>query len=463
MSASSSENFKQDALKFLSQFKDLAFQIYSSHCRICGSENIPVSFGWTNSELHEIRFKCAKCKNKNVVEPNKEDFEKAFRKYPKLNGTPDAKMFDGWQMQKLKKFDVNNFSELFTSRNLLLASTIWNAIDRLEEGAFKKFMRITFSANLTQGTRMIGDSSNGGGPSWKINCYWLPRNWQELNFLHYLRNRVTKTQSAINDLKDKLPTDSLNASEVEVFDSKRLLEHWEPESVDYILTDPPYGGEGIQYGELSMLWNLWLGYKQDLKEEIAENPYQSKSRDFYAEGLEAVFAACFDALKAGRWMTVTFNNKKRRVWQQLMESCHKIGFSLIAVTPLNRSAPSLTEHTMNGAPKIDVLLHFQKPVNQTKRKSNSVQKTNFGFDSATIEIVNREISRNEYVKTSKILEALTLEWLSSLYGKTQSETKQQWRDLTVTRINSLLEKESSLKWELANKSTKYDDRIWQTN
>ena len=40
-------------------------------------------------------------------------------------------------------------------------------------------------------------------------------------------------------------------------------------SVDYVFTDPPYGGEGVQYGELVLLWSLWLGEERSLEQEVA--------------------------------------------------------------------------------------------------------------------------------------------------------------------------------------------------
>src|SRR5437667_164892 len=42
-------------------------------------------------------------------------------------------------------------------------------------------------------------------------------------------------------------------------DAARLDEVLKPGSVDYIFTDPPYGGF-ISYLDLSILWNHWLGF-----------------------------------------------------------------------------------------------------------------------------------------------------------------------------------------------------------
>jgi adenine-specific DNA methylase len=66
------------------------------------------------------------------------------------------------------------------------------------------------------------------------------------------------------------------------------LENVPSESVDYVFTDPPYGGS-IQYSELSLLRSAWLaGEKTDprfpldfWKDEITINNNQGKNFEYY--------------------------------------------------------------------------------------------------------------------------------------------------------------------------------------
>jgi adenine-specific DNA methylase len=82
------------------------------------------------------------------------------------------------------------------------------------------------------------------------------------------------------------------------------------ESVDLVLTDPPYGGN-VQYGELSAFWLAWiydeLGVTIDqitaLVGEILihrKNKVNAKTYQTYYEGLRRVYTECFRVLKKGQ-------------------------------------------------------------------------------------------------------------------------------------------------------------------
>jgi adenine-specific DNA methylase len=211
---------------------------------------------------------------------------------------------------------------------------------------------------------MIGDpSSRGGGPSWKLNCYWLPKTWLELNPFRYFENRIKRTAQGIADMAAKLRRPPREGEDYRIVtgSSERLGEIVAAGSVDYVFTDPPYGGEGIQYGELSMLWNLWCGEAIELSREVAFNPVQGKDEAAYASRLTACMAAAHTALAPGGFATVTFANKDRGVWRALLEACKTAGFQLRGAVPMKPSAPNLTNILSDAAPKADVILSFQKP------------------------------------------------------------------------------------------------------
>ncbi len=450
------DNFKKKALELSSKFDELASELYSTNCRTCGSLVVPTSFSWAEEKLTQVRYSCSSCKNKGSFEPNDADIEKSSTRHQFTYDFPDRDMHYGWEMQKLKRRNIKKFSDLFTNRNLYLCAAIFSEIEKVKDKNLKAMLRLTFTANLAQCTRMIADSKNGGGPSWKINCYWLPKTWQELNVIHYFKNRINKTNSAIAEISSLISDRPKYL--LKVADSQKLTTHIEPNSVDYILTDPPYGGEGIQYGELSMLWNLWLGYSQDLDSEVAENPYREKSLQDYADSLAKVVACCYTVLKPGCWMSVTFNNKDTKVWDALVEACRNAGFKLIAVSPLERSAPSLTEHTTNVAPKVDVLLHFQKPFHsQNAKEKHGIGS--FNMEEKTIDIALREININGNITTERVLQLLTTEWLTYYYNNQRTHVE-NFGSLAVPFINRALDKESKLKKERASNDKKFDNYIW---
>lgn len=453
------DNFSHKAHALIKALEPVAMKLYGTKCRTCGKEVIPVSFGWDKDELTSVRYKCDVCKTPADVPPNAEDIQKTLDSHSQ-DDFPDRDMLYGWEMQKLKRANIEKFSELFTPRNLRLVGLLNKAIQDIEDESLRNLLRITFTANLAQCTRMIADfKGKAGGPSWKINVYWLPEKAQELNVLHYFNNRVKRTSAAVIDLKHHLPPNAGDMADVRIQDSKHFPKSLSHNSVDYILTDPPYGGEGIQYGELSMLWNLWLGHEQDLDAEVAMNPYRKKNLASYADGLKDVFKNCYDVLRPGRWMSVTFNNKDTQVWESLLSACKGAGFDLRVVTPLRRSAPALTEHTTNVAPKMDVFLHFQKPLRNLREAKKQVADELFNFEDRTRKIAKRLIEKGCETSTSLVLNTLTIEWLSHHY-RYDEVNEEGYSCLTLPYVYKILSDDSKLVEVKTNINKRYEDSLW---
>jgi len=439
--------------KFLAALTPELYMIYGTRCTLCSTEVVARSFGWRKAELISVRYHCPVCNKRMEHPPTDDDLAKAVVRHD--ISCPDMEMHYGWEMQKLKRANIKLFSDLFTSRNLSLLSHLWDLIVHIEHDACRRFFQLTFTANLAQASKMIADyKDNGGGPSWKINCYWLPTEWQELNVLHYFKNRLRRTKAAVEELIELLPKEASAYGSAKIHDSRKTYVELKDNSVDYILTDPPYGGEGIQYGELSMLWNLWLGFRQDLDAEVSFNPYRKKTEDDYADGLKQVFAEAYRVLKPGRWMSVTFNNKDIKVWNSLISACKDNGFELVVVAPIRRSAPSLTESVMTKAPKSDVLIHFRKP-DGTKVQKSFVQNT-FSVFNETLRLADEIIRKNGHARSSEILDALTVEWFTFQYsvegGRTDGE-------LTLHTVNNVLAQIPALR-SMHTNLKQVDEKFW---
>jgi adenine-specific DNA methylase len=332
-------------------------------CDRCSGEAVMISTVFDREEPKRVKLTCS-CSKKGWERPiSKEERARALADHD-VPEHPDAPLFFGWQMQKLRRAGLSRFSDLFTRRNLFALAHLRLAILELDDARIRDLLLLTFTANLAQCTRMIADYSGAaGGPSWKVNSYWVPKAWQDLDVWHYFTNRYAKTRAAVADMELVLSESKTGERDARIYcgdAAERIEKHVAPGSIDFVFTDPPYGGEGIQYGELSMLWNLWLGERQALEREIAFNPYQEKDERFYAGGLERAFTATYEALRKNALMAVTFNNKDLEVWESLVGACRNAGFSLESVAPLSRSAPSVTEKNAPAAPKTDVVLLFSK-------------------------------------------------------------------------------------------------------
>jgi adenine-specific DNA methylase len=104
------------------------------------------------------------------------------------------------------------------------------------------------------------------------------------------------------------------------------------ESVDYIFTDPPYGGN-IAYLDLSILWNHWLGF------EISPHLRQSEAivggeceftDEHYRHKLSRSIRECVTLLKPDRWFSVVFQHWNVSYFASILESARDAGADLRA-------------------------------------------------------------------------------------------------------------------------------------
>lgn len=333
----------------------LARELYPGRCG-CGRIVALRAHVHHGAELVRVEGRCPTCGARIDRPPEALELDAARRPWAPPPH-PDAALPRAWEMRKLVRAGLTRMSELFTPRNRVLLAHLLEAVSSAPGGpCVREALLLTFSANLAQCSRMIADSGGrAGGPSWKINCYWLPARWRELNVLSYFENRLEKTARALADARSGPPRPPGTARVIRG-DARALP--LGPASVDYAIADPPYGGEGIQYGELSFLWNLWLGEPAELEREITFNPRRDKSLEAFGRDLREVFGELARVLTARASLTITFNNREARFFEALGEAWAHAGFRETAREELARSAPGLTERVAPRAPKSDVVVHL---------------------------------------------------------------------------------------------------------
>jgi hypothetical protein len=358
-------HFAAEAARIQEASRGLRRELFGERCDRCGEIGDGISTAFDGDRPLRITIDCARC-GTVIQAPRADDprLDPGGGGLPDVGDYPDGELFLGWEMRKLARRGLTRWSELFTRRNLVAVAFLRRAIEATIDPRIRRALLVSFSAHLAQSTRMIGDpTSRGGGPSWKLNCYWLPKTWLELNPFRYFENRIKRTAQGLSDMAKRLARPMRDGEDYRIVtgSSERLGEIAAAGSVGYVFTDPPYGGEGIQYGELSMLWNLWCGEAIDLPREVAFNPVQKKDAASYARRLTECMAAAHTALAPSAFATVTFANKDRGVWRALLQACKTAGFELRHAVPMTPSAPNLTNILSDAAPKADMILTFQKP------------------------------------------------------------------------------------------------------
>lgn len=137
-------------------------------------------------------------------------------------------------------------------------------------------------------------------------------------------------------------------------------------SIDYIFTDPPFGGN-LNYSELSFLWEAWLKVKTNTATEAIMNDFQGKGLVEYQQLMTRCFLEYYRVLKPKRWMTVEFHNSQNAVWNAIQESLGRAGFIIADVRTLDKKQGSFKQVTTTSAVKQDLVISAYKPTDSFRR------------------------------------------------------------------------------------------------
>jgi adenine-specific DNA methylase len=211
---------------------------------------------------------------------------------------------------------LDSVPSLFTHRNLIALAILNNEIESIQSKNIRDLMKLTFSSLIAQTTKMMLWSGSSR-PSWKVHRYWVPPNNVELNVWDRFENRYFDVLEGKKEAKKTLDNfvaegqnfDDLIDGKDFVISTQSALKLNDkpasipPNSIDYVFTDPPYGGS-VQYMELSAMWLSWLKGKDNdprfqlnFDEEVTINDAQGKNFDFYHKMLRASFEEVYRVLK----------------------------------------------------------------------------------------------------------------------------------------------------------------------
>jgi tRNA G10 N-methylase Trm11 len=99
------------------------------------------------------------------------------------------------------------------------------------------------------------------------------------------------------------------------------------ESVDLIVTDPPFADE-IQYFELSYMTAAWLGIHMPFNGEIVVNENQGKTFDTYCRLLLESFSELYRVLKRNHRAVIMLHEEDRNKLTRMIRSVKEAGFSI---------------------------------------------------------------------------------------------------------------------------------------
>ena len=323
-------------------------QLYRTRCARCGSEAVADWIEWDEAtgRMLQVKYDCRKCGTSRMGIPKPHDLKLAkqinenFAKNVRQRKLwyPKTRIPIGDKTNSLLSKNINFFYELFTKRNLLGLSILLGEINLVEDRECRDFLKFAFSSSLkwaSKQSHLRGEIVEG----WAMHAYWVYPKSLEINVWNTFRRRtqaILRGKRYSNEQIGKFFTPAENFNELVIGNASCLILNQNstklpfPEnSVDTIITDPPYGGN-VNYAELSDYWHIWLneGKIIDKKSEVIINKTQEKGLEEYESLLSAVLKECYRVLKPGRCLVSTFNSRDIRVVASFITGAANAGFTL---------------------------------------------------------------------------------------------------------------------------------------
>lgn len=249
--------------------------------------------------------------------------------------------------------------DLYSKRNLIILSYVNSQISNYSNRLLKSWL----TSAMTRTTKMYKftlDRKMGT----VSGTYYIPSLWTENTPFKLLKRKI-------NDFS-KLRLNLTYSTVVNCGTQTNLS--LKENSVDYIFTDPPFGGN-LMYSELNFLWEAWSNVVTNNQEEAIVNKFQRKTLLDYQKLMEKSFREYYKVLKSGRWITVEFSNSKASVWNSIQEAMQKAGFVIANVSALDKKQGSFKAVTSTTAVKQDLVISAYKPSKENINKMNSESNT----------------------------------------------------------------------------------------
>ncbi|MDW8157811.1 MAG: DNA methyltransferase, partial [Bacteroidia bacterium] len=242
---------------------------------------------------------------------------------------------------------ITHVHHFYTKRNLWAISCLWSKL----KGKQKFLLTSALNRNLTKLNRYIFYKGKGGIGRPLSGTLYMPSENVEQSLFHLLGKQ---------EAKFKILNYSLVSVSSLCSNDRKQNEKIPSNSIDYIFTDPPFGGN-IMYSELNFITESWLKVKTNPASEAIINKTQGKGPEEYYELMKAAFMEYYRVLKPGKWMTVEFNNTKASIWMAIQNAIHTAGFVLANVAVLDKKHGGIKAMAIPTVSKQDLILSCYKP------------------------------------------------------------------------------------------------------
>ena len=250
-------------------------------------------------------------------------------------------------------------SDFYSSRNLSALSSLNNHL-KASQYNYKNLFLIAFTNTVLHASVLKGTNVRPLG----VNNYWIPDDNIQENVVWRYLDRAKNVAIAKNTIRDRwLEKNKPKILKPEILNKSSLkLNEFKDNTVDYIITDPPYG-DVIQYSELSFIWNSWLDLVYENKNEVIINPKQAKGPSDFLDSIKVFIENSYRVLKNESKFTLCFQNKNIDIWYSILVLIKEAGFSLFDTKVYETVGSTYNQNWAQFSPKNDLYVTFIKSNN----------------------------------------------------------------------------------------------------
>ena len=368
--------------------------MFNTKCIKCDQQARLVTLNRDLGKPYEVVY-CCTCKKGPIQKtPSNDDLTILSSHNRSIPWPYPCKKFPESQLfaEARKKFG-DTYDTLFTQRNLYGLACIFDRVNNIPDRDLKRVFQFAFISMVHLASKFpaVRKSRTISG-SWGRPGFIKLRKNMELNPYVLFERAIEGNQGVIRgkaSSAERLGKKIQRAKDLKNFflgkGNLLLLNHNSLEldgvvqknSVDCIITDPPYGGL-IQYFDLSSVWSSWLelddsSYAMPFDDEITVDEKKGKPFSEYDRMLSISFGQLYKFLKPEKHMIVTFHNDKPKVFNSILRACQDHGFVLEKVLfQMNRRPGEAGAASPWGTSVSDFYLRFIKPKEKLRPLSSFI-------------------------------------------------------------------------------------------